>query len=74
MGSYSKTVDPSILGDMQKSECSVIMFLFVNILLNISTLQTISGWKGTNPELVDRGNHPALHGSRDDMEICLITC
>ena len=33
-----------------------------------------SGWQGKELESVGRGNHPVLHASRDDMQICIITC
>jgi len=33
-----------------------------------------SGWQGKELEFVGRGTHPALHASRDDMQIRIITC
>jgi len=36
--------------------------------------QNFSGWQGEELEFVGKGNHPAFHASRDDMQNRIITC
>jgi hypothetical protein len=45
--------------------------LFNEILVHYHNL---SGWQGKELEFVGRGNHPAFHESRGDMQIRIITC